>query len=556
VVQFANNTAYASYIVAFPTIRSTTSNNITQISEVQLSQGINPPFAVAMADARGGQLSSGNFTFGSIGSSNPGTNWNANESPDQALDGSVSTKYLIFRNTGVGLIASPQAGPKRVNNLSFWTANDSAERDPLTYQVYGFATAVTARSGTLNVTTNGTLLGSGTLTLPATRNAGPVNVAFSNITEYASYLVVFPTVKNSPSTNLTQISEVQFSYIGLPDFTLSAATITVAEDSGTYTGAGLATNITAGIGDIDQTVSFSCTNDNNALFSVQPAISAFGTLTFTSAANAFGTAIVSVIATDSTGLTSSAKTFNIEVTSVLDAPVLAASATSTTITTTSATLGGEVLSSDATITERGILISRTASNTAPSLGGAEVTKLSTSGAIGIFTVASTGLTPNTNYSIRAYAMSSAGTGYSNVATFATQSAVSYNHQDEWRFANFGSYDSVASAADSADPDGDGLNNLLEYALGTAPNTSGTIPATISLNGANLEYTYTRSTAAKNNGMTYQIEWNDNLAVGSWSTETVIEQITATQGNQETVKASVPKGNGDNRFMRLRVGAPN
>jgi hypothetical protein len=115
---------------------------------------------------------------------------------------------------------------------------------------------------------------------------------------------------------------------------------------------------------------------------------------------------------------------------------------------------------------------------------------------------------------------------------------------------------VASAADSADPDGDGLNNLLEYALGTAPNTSGTIPATISLNGVNLEYTYTRSTAAKNSGMTYQIEWNDNLAVGSWSTETVIEQITATQGNQETVKASVPKGNGDNRFMRLRVGAPN
>jgi hypothetical protein len=335
---------------------------------------------------------------------------------------------------------------------------------------------------------------------------------------------------------------------------MSAATITVAEDSGTYTGAGLAADITPGIGDMDQTVSFSCTNDNNALFSVQPAISDIGTLTFTPAANAFGTAIVSVVATDSTGLSSSAKTFNIEVTSVLDAPVLAAPATITTITTTSATLGGEVLGSDGTITERGILISRTASNTAPSLGGAEVTKLTASGAIGIFTVASTGLTPNTNYSIRAYAISSAGTGYSNVATFATQPEVSYTHQELWRFANFGSYDPVASAADSADPDGDGLNNLLEYALGTAPNTSGVMPAVLALNGANLEYTYTRSTAAKDNGVTYQIEWSDTLEADSWSTQTVTQQITSEKG-RETVKASVPKGNGGKRFLRLRVSAP-
>jgi hypothetical protein len=43
-------------------------------------------------------------------------------------------------------------------------------------------------------------------------------------------------------------------------------------------------------------------------------------------------------------------------------------------------------------------------------------------------------------------------------------------------------------------------------------------------------------------------------VGSWSTETVTEQITSTQGALETVKASIPKGNGDKRFLRLRVGA--
>jgi hypothetical protein len=129
------------------------------------------------------------------------------------------------------------------------------------------------------------------------------------------------------------------------------------------------------------------------------------------------------------------------------------------------------------------------------------------------------------------------------------------HQELWRFANFGSYASANSAADSADPDGDGLSNLMECALGTGPNTSGVMPASLVTSGANLEYSYTRSTAAKDNGTTYQIEWSDTLAAGSWSTQTVTQQITSTQGALETVKASIPKGTTGKRFLRLRVGAP-
>jgi hypothetical protein len=555
VVQFANTTAYASYIVAFPTVRSTSSNNLTQISEVQLSQGINPPVAVAMEGARGGQLSSGTFTFGSFGSTNPGTNWNANESPDQAIDGSVSTKYLLFRNTGVGLIASPQAGPARVNRLNFWTANDSAERDPLTYEVYGFSTAVTARSGTLNVSTSGTLLTSGTLTLPATRNIGSDTVVFDNSTAYASYLVVFPTVKNSPSTTMTQIAEVQFGYNGTPAFALSDATITVAEDSGSYSSNAFATDITPGIGDVGQTVSFAANNNNNALFSVRPAISADGTLTFTPAANANGSATVTVIATDSVGLSSASQNYSIVVTSVIDTPVLANTPTSASITTTTVTLGGEVTASEATVNERGVVYAITSANAAPQIGGTDVTKLSTSGTTGVFTVDVSDLAAGTGYSFRAYAINSAGTSYSEVGTFTTVSAPTHTDQELWRFANFGSYDSVDSGADSADPDGDGLNNLLEYVMGSDPNASDILPATLALNGPNLEYTYTRSTAAKDAGVTYQVLWSDTLEVGSWSSETVTEQITSTEGTLETVKATVPKGTGRKRFIRLQVTGP-
>ena len=164
-------------------------------------------------------------------------------------------------------------------------------------------------------------------------------------------------------------------------------------------------------------------------------------------------------------------------------------------------------------------------------------------------------TTGTDYSPLSTLVTAASNTAFRGVTFVPGAPPAYTHHQQWRFTNFGSYDSLASAADSADPDGDGLNNLLEYALGLNPNASGTLPASLVLNGANLEYSYTRSTAAKDNGVTYQIEWSDTLAAGSWSTETVNQQITSTQGALETVKASVPKGNGGKRFMRLRVARP-
>jgi hypothetical protein len=169
-----------------------------------------------------------------------------------------------------------------------------------------------------------------------------------------------------------------------------------------------------------------------------------------------------------------------------------------------------------------------------------------------FTADVSGLVAVTEYSVRAYAINSFGSTYSSVGTFTTQPGVTRSHQQEWRFANFGAYDSENSGADEADPDGDGLNNLLEYALGLEPNTAGVLPAFLVLNGANLEYTYSRDMAAKENGINYQIEWSDTLETGSWSSETVVEQITSTEAALETVKASVPAGSGGKRFLRLRV----
>jgi type IV pilus assembly protein PilY1 len=77
-----------------------------------------------------------------------------------------------------------------------------------------------------------------------------------------------------------------------------------------------------------QTLSYALTNDNNALFASQPAVSSAGDLSYTLAAHVSGSAVVSVILSDNGGTlnggvdTTAAQTFNVSVTAVADAPNL------------------------------------------------------------------------------------------------------------------------------------------------------------------------------------------------------------------------------------------
>jgi CSLREA domain-containing protein len=111
-----------------------------------------------------------------------------------------------------------------------------------------------------------------------------------------------------------------------PSFT-KGANQTVNEDSGAKSVTNWATGITPGPGEAGQTLSFVVSNNTNpSLFSVAPAISSTGTLTFTPAANAFGSANLSVSLKDNGGTanggqdTSAVQTFTITVNPVNDAP--------------------------------------------------------------------------------------------------------------------------------------------------------------------------------------------------------------------------------------------
>ena len=114
-----------------------------------------------------------------------------------------------------------------------------------------------------------------------------------------------------------------------PTFNLVSNLVTVLEDSVAFRCTGFATNISKGASnESSQTVSFAVTTANTSLFSLLPALTSAGSLSFTPAKNAYGTTVVSVVLHDSGGTanggkdTSAQTNFTIAIVNVDDPPVL------------------------------------------------------------------------------------------------------------------------------------------------------------------------------------------------------------------------------------------
>jgi len=163
-------------------------------------------------------------------------------------------------------------------------------------------------TGTLTYTPSANMNGTATVTVSlhddgGTANGGVDTSAFQTFT-----------------ITVTAVNDV-------PSFT-AGVDQTVLEDCGAQTVANWATSYSAGPADgAGQALDFIVTNDNNALFSIRPAVSPTGTLTYTPAANQNGSATVSVRIHDNGSTlnggvdTSAFQTFTIAVTAVNDPPV-------------------------------------------------------------------------------------------------------------------------------------------------------------------------------------------------------------------------------------------
>jgi autotransporter-associated beta strand protein len=115
--------------------------------------------------------------------------------------------------------------------------------------------------------------------------------------------------------------------------------------------------------------------------------------------------------------------------------------------------------------------------------------------------------------------------------------------EKWRQMNFQTTLSTGDAADLADPDQDGVVNLLEYATGSSPNTRNASPGSILKQGGVMTFSYVKNPSA--NDVVHVVEWSDSLQA-EWSTSGV---VITQQGNvvTATIPASVPR-----RFVRLKV----
>jgi len=205
-------------------------------------------------------------------------------------------------------------------------------------------------------------------------NGATANVATNGAT------TAFSTNAGTASIAVTAVNDT-------PSF-IKGANQAANEDAGLQTVSGWATALSKGPSDeTAQALDFIVTNNNNGLFSVQPAIDTNGNLTYTSTANLSGTATVTVQIHDNGGTansgvdTSAAQTFTITVNPVNDAPVISNNPALGAVLEDAATPSGASIAS---------LVSITDADPGATLGGIAVTANAADSAHGAWQYSSDG----------------------------------------------------------------------------------------------------------------------------------------------------------------------
>lgn len=187
---------------------------------------------------------------------------------------------------GTSPTVDEDAAPQTVTGFATFTPGGPDE----SAQTATYATTVTGTTGNLAFTTPPTIAPDGTLTYTLAPNTNGT----------ATVQVTVTDSEGATSTTYT------FTITARPVNDAPVVTVgngpTVPQDGGAQSVPGFATFSPGGGSDeTAQTPTYTVTNNNNALFSVQPTISANGTLTFTPAPGASGTATVSVTVVDNGG---------------------------------------------------------------------------------------------------------------------------------------------------------------------------------------------------------------------------------------------------------------
>lgn len=264
-------------------------------------------------------------------------------------------------------------------------------------------------------------------------------------------------------------------------------------------------------------------------------------LALTPAANLAGSALVTLTVSD--GLRSSSESFTLTVTGQPDAPSL--SPLISQVLAVGATGPAQALTlrdEDTPLSD----LTLTPSSSNPGLVPVEQIQIAGSGLERTITVTSA---PDQVGSSTITLSLSDGT---TTATSSFVVTVTSTAAQAWRQQHFGSIALVGDSADDADPDRDGLANLLEYALGLIPTVPEAQTGRLQHGMAHVgDQRYLRLTVNKNPDATdldYAVEVSGNLM--DWTTVGTTTEIDTAATLQ--VRDNTPAAQGVRRFIRLRI----
>ena len=138
--------------------------------------------------------------------------------------------------------------------------------------------------------------------------------------------------------------------------------------------------------------------------------------------------------------------------------------------------------------------------------------------------------------------------------------------EAWRNQFFNVTNNDNDAADNADPDGDGVVNLLERAFNLNPTQSGSpvldnsngtsgLPSITTADGQDgpvVSIQYLRRKASTNSGLTYTPQLSSSLNNTGWTATTGTETVQSIDSEWERVTVEDSAAGNSKRFGRVKV----